>query len=368
METLETRRVFAIEVSIQPPIVSAFSAFAEVRGLNAELSSQPVNTLTIDSAGVRQAIKEIDGTLYSFQGNSVFLTDAATGVTQSRTLTGLAGSSGVQIRDVASVNGEVVYVGGSVTGNTAPTKSTIPTRWDANGTPTRIGPAGKTGLATFILPEGLIGGYYEKVANEYQPWLHTSLGDFDLPGGSSPTNPQMVTGASNGGYFLIGFENNNPMLWSSEAAPETGAYNLELSTDVPFDYPLTATTGPAGRNFKIFEDNTGAIGIFGQYEKPIVVQGTVTGTESHAGMWSITGALLQDFGPNTEMLGAQVVGSTYVVAHRNSVSFVNAADPQDVSTKTLDELLGSTAPVGTTRRILSDALLIAVHRTHPYWV
>ncbi len=111
LESLENRRMFVVEISVQPPVVSAFSTFAEVRGLKVESSTLPIVTHTIDNAGVRQAIKEIDGILYSFQGNSVFLTDIATGATQSRTLTGLAGSTGVQVKDVALVAGEIVYVG-----------------------------------------------------------------------------------------------------------------------------------------------------------------------------------------------------------------------------------------------------------------
>ncbi len=198
LESLENRRMFVVEITVQPPVVSAFSTIAEIRGLKAELSAQPVVTHTIDNAGVRQTIKEIDGVLYSVQGNNVFLTDTTTGATQSRTLTGLAGSTGIQVRDVAKVDNAIVYVGGSLTGNTAPTKSTIATKWDANGNPTRIGPAGKTGLATFIMPEGIIGGFYENVSNEYTPWLNSPLGDFDLPSGLTPTDAQMATGATPG--------------------------------------------------------------------------------------------------------------------------------------------------------------------------
>ena len=359
LESLENRRMFVVELLVQPPVVSAFSSFAEVRGLKAELSSQPIVTHTIDNAGVRQAVKEINGIIYSFQGNSVFLTDITTGATQSRTLTGLAGSTGVQVRDVAMVNDEIVYVGGSLTGNTAPTKSSIPTTWDVDGTPTRIGPTGKTGMANFILPTGLIGGFYEKVSNEYTPWLHSELGDFDLPGSATPTIPQMVTGASSAGYYLIGFDGNVPMVWQALAAPETGEYELALSAELEFEYPPNATLAAAGQNFKILEDSSGTISIFGQFEIPIFAQGNITGYESHAGMWSLSGALLHDFGPNTEMLGVQVIGSTYVVAHRNSVSFVNFVSQLDVSTQTLDDLLGTLPPVGTTRKILSDGLVLS---------
>ena len=365
LETLENRRLFVVEITVQPPVVSAFSSFAEVRGLRAELSAQPIVTHTIDNAGVRQAVKEINGIIYSFQGNSVFLTDATTGATQSRTLTGLAGSSGVQVRDVALVNNEITYVGGSLTGNTAPTKSSIPTMWDVDGTPSRIGPTGKTGIANFILDDGLIGGYYENVSGEYMPWIHSDLGDFDLPRSSTPTNPQMATGASSAGYYLIGFENNTPMVWQSLAAPEAGDYELALSTDLPFEYPTDATLGAAGKNFKILEDSSGTISIFGQFEIPIFAQGNITGYESHAGMWSLSGALLHDFGPNTEMLGAQVIGSTYAVAHRDSVSFVNFVNQLDVSTKPLDELLGSLPPVGTTRKILNEGLLLSGDQDSP---
>lgn len=357
--------MFVVEISVQPPVVSAFSSFAEVHGLRAELSNQPIVTHTIDNAGVRQAVKEIGGIIYSFQGNSVFLTDVTTGATQSRTLTGLAGSTGIQVRDVALVNNEIVYVGGSLTGNAAPTKNSIPTMWDVNGTPTRIGPTGKTGIANFILDTGLIGGFYEKVSGEYMPWLHSDQGDFDLPGSTTPTNPQMVTGASSAGYYLIGFESNTPMVWQSVAAPETGDYELALSPDLPFEYPADATLTTAGKNFKILEDSSGTISIFGQFEIPIFAQGNITGYESHAGMWSLSGALLHDFGPNTEMLGVQVIGATYAVAHRDSISFVNFVNQLDVSTKPLDELLGSLPPVGTTRKILSNGLLLTGEQDAP---
>ncbi len=359
LESLESRRMFVVEIVVQPPVVSAFSNFAEVRGLKVEVSSQPVVTHTIDNAGVRQALKEIDGTIYSFQGNSVFLTDSVTGATTSRTLIGLPGSTGVQVRDVAKVNGEIVYVGGSLTGNALPTKSSIATQWDATGTPTAIGPASKTGIANFITAEGLIGGFYEDVSNEYTPWLRTPLGNFDLPGGSSPANPQMVTGASALGYYLIGYEDNTPLVWQALALPETGEFELVLSKDLAFDYPTDAVLGPAGKNFEILEDNAGTISIFGQFEMPIFVQGNITGYQPHAGMWSLSGALLHDFGPNTEMLGAQVIGSTFVVAHRDSVSFVDYINQLDVLTRPLDQLLGNQPPAGTTRRILSDGVLLA---------
>lgn len=359
LESLENRRMFVVEITVQPPVVSAFSTFAEVRGLKVESTTLPIVTHTIDNAGVRQAIKEIDGILYSFQGNSVFLTDSTTGATQSRTLVGLAGSTGVQVKDVALVNGAIVYVGGSLTGNTAPTKSSIPTTWDVDGTPTRIGPAGKTGIANFVLSNGLIGGFYEKVANEYTPWVHSDEGDFDLPGGSTPTDPQMVTSGSTDGFYLVGYENNTPFVWQSVASPQAGDYTLELSADLPFEYPDDATLGTAGKNFKILEDDSGSINIFGQFEIPIFVQGNITGYESHAAMFSLSGALLYDFGPNTEMLGVQVIGSTYIVAHRNSVSFVSNVVQMDVSTRTLDDLLGSLPPVGTTRRVLNDSLLLS---------
>lgn len=364
LESLEYRRMFAIDISVQAPVVSAFSTFAEVSGLQIESGQQATN-LTIDNAGVRQAVKEIDGILYSFQGNSVFLTDSTTGATQSRTLTALAGSTGVQVRDVASVNGSVVYVGGSLTGNAAPTKSSIPTMWDVDGNPTRIGPAGKTGIANFILANGLIGGFYEKVANEYTPWLHSSLGDFDLTGSGTPSNPQMVTGASADGYFLIGFENNDPMVWQSVDAPESGQYTLELSAELPMLYPDNAVLGTAGQNFKIFEDSSGTISIFGQFEIPIFAQGNITGYESHAGMWSLSGGLLHDFGPNTEMLDAQVFGTTYVVAHRDAVSFVSNVTQLTVTTRALDDLLGSLPPVGTTRKVLTDGLFLVGDESAP---
>lgn len=349
--------MFVVQIAVQPPVVSAFAAFADVSDLKVETAS-PLTTLTIDSAGVRQALKEIDGILYSFQGNSVFLTNVTTGATQSRTLTGLAGSAGVLVRDVALVGGEVVYVGGSLTGNTTPTRSSIPTMWDIDGTPTRIGPAGKTGIANFIQTDGLIGGYYEKVANEYTPWLHSALGDFDLQGSAVPTDPQMVTTTSGDGFFLAGFAGNQPMVWQAIQSPETGEFTLEFSDERLLVYPDNAVLGSAGRNFKILQDLTGSISIFGQYEIPIVSQGNITGYESHAGMWSLSGIFQHDFGPNTEMLDVQVIGSTYIVAHRNSISFVSNVVQIEVTTRPLDDVLGSLPPPGATRKLQEDSLLL----------
>ncbi len=168
----------------------------------------------------------------------------------------------------------------------------------------------------------------------------------------------MATSASKDGFYLVGYEDNTPLIWQSVAAPEAGDYTLELSADLPFEYPLNATLGTAGKNFKVLEDDSGSINIFGQFEIPIFAQGNITGYESHAAMWSLSGALLHDFGPNTEMLGVQVIGSTYIVAHRNSVSFVSNVVQTDVFHETLDDLLGSLPPVGTTRRILSDSFAL----------
>ena len=358
LESLENRRMFVVEIAVQPPIVSAFLTSAEIRGLTVELSTQPVVTQTIDNAGVRQAAKTIDGVIYSFQGSNVFQTNATTGVTTTLTLTGLPGSTGVQIRDVASLEGNIVYVGGSTTGNNSPTKSTIPTMWSATGTPTRIGPAGKTGIANFVLATGMVGGFYEKVDNEYTPWISLGGNDFDLPGGETPTDPQMITGGTPDGFFLVGFENNTPMLWQSKNLPQTGEYDLVVSPEFALEYPAGATLSSAGRNFKVLQDSSGTTNIFGQYEVPIIVQGNVTGSISHAAMWSLSGELLTDFGANSEMLGAQVIDTTFVVAHRNSVSLVNFIKQYEVTTRSLDSLLGSQPPAGTTRKILNDGLLL----------
>ncbi|MCC6508395.1 MAG: hypothetical protein IT423_04765 [Pirellulaceae bacterium] len=357
LESLETRRMFVVELVVRQPVVSAFLAHADATGLKVEVSSQPAVVLTIDNAGVRQAIKEIDGVLYSVQGTTVYQTSASTGATQTSSLTPLAGTTGIEVRDITLVNGEVTFVGGSITGDTAPTRRTIATKWDLDGIPTRLGPAGVTGLANFVTTDGLIGGFYEKPTGQYTPWVSSPLGEFDLSRSELPqTIEQMATRTSNSGEYLAGFEGDWPMIWQASAAPEAGRFDLIVSSELPLEYPDDAIVGSAGRRYRVLEESRGDYNIFGQYDVPVINQGQVVGLETHSAMWSISGARLYDFGPNTEMLGVQNVGSTYVVAHRNSISII---DELSVSVITLDELLPGNPPPGVTQTILDGGLLLA---------
>ncbi len=76
-------------------------------------------------AEARQVIREINGVpVLDQRNNTVFMTDASSGVTQTRTLTPpLPGSNKVEVKDVAQIDGEVTFVGASLTDKAFPTKT-----------------------------------------------------------------------------------------------------------------------------------------------------------------------------------------------------------------------------------------------------
>ncbi len=76
VERLETRYAFAVDLTIDAPVIAAFEAQARLSGLDPKLSSQPATVHTVDSNAVRNIVTEQEGVLYSFSGDSVFLTEA----------------------------------------------------------------------------------------------------------------------------------------------------------------------------------------------------------------------------------------------------------------------------------------------------
>ncbi len=233
----------------------------------------------------------------------------------------------------------------------------MPTIWNSAGVATRIGPTGKAGLATDIQSDGIIVGYYENTPGTFVPWVRTSQGDFNLPAPAAATNEQMAMSLSDSSFYISGYVNSMPVVWEAINQPDSGQYRLIVSPTLPLALPAGASFDQSVRRFVVVEDSLGIPTIFGQYNLPIKnAQGQVIGQETHAAVWNIDRTLLHDFGANTEMLGAAEYAGVYVIAHRDSISTFDGVHQSRFS---LNALIGSPAPAGTTRRVLDDGLIVS---------
>lgn len=352
LESLENRLPFALEVLMDPPVVSSFFSGAQILGLEASVVPQTPTSYVFDSAARRQAIREINGTLYSFDGGQVFATNVLNGNTQSFSVTPLAGTVGAEVHDVALIDDQLRFVGGSITGNPAAGKRTIPTMWNPAGTPTRIGPANTNGLAKSILADGLVVGFFEDAGGEIVPWLHSNTVDIKLPSVDLPGVAEQVLRGSDSSTLLIGTAGTEFLGWQVSGSAEDGEFELVFSPDRPLDYPQDAVSDEDGASYRVVEGSGGDTILLGHYYLP-ALGGTIK--EYHTGLWSLSGAQLFDFGANKKLFGAQVLGETIVVAHESSLSFLT---DQSVNEFQLNNLLGQPA-VGTSRRILDGGLLLA---------
>ncbi len=361
LESLETRIACAVDVQLEYPLFSPMSAGLTITGLSTQVSSQASQVATIDAAGSKTVLAAQGNSLYSFQGNQVFTTDLTTGAVQSFTVQPLAGSATVQIRDMEVVDGALVIVGESVPAGQG--ASPIPTQWNSSGTPTRIGPAGMSGSAR-VIDHGAIGGYLLSSSAEYQPWIRSNGVDLLLPRTDAPLEFQTVQSIADNLAYVVGSSLHQtdagmllqPISWFQSSNGDQPEFVLDLGTEFVFlELPENAGVDNNGASFLTEFDSNSESNIFGEFTKTLLDdQGQVIGTERHAAMWSEFGTLVADFGVGTEVLDVQLLGSSYFVAHDDSISVVTNGI---VSKITLASLLGNLVPAGGTQTIVRNGLL-----------